>query len=149
MQTQLIGPTGHPMIAFGGEHSYKQFVKGDVVCSLQWINDDPSMCLWKLSESMLHRGAYVIGLSALHKYVESNGFPTRYMLAKLPEIAQQIGFEVSKDSCMRIADVIADAAEDLCRMPPTPGDVHEANRPESVGEMQIKLGGKIIHEAEV
>lgn len=148
-QPTLLGPSGAPMIALGGEYAYKQFRKGDVVCSLQWINEEPSICLFSATNSLLHKGAYVIGLSALHKYADSDGAPTRYMIARSIAIAKQLGFDAGRDICFRIVEIILDAAEDLVRMPPTPRVVLEANKPDPIGEIVIKNGGRIVHEAEV
>lgn len=145
---QLIGPTGNPMIALGGEYAWKQFQKGDVVCALQWINSDPSICLFPATRSVLHQGAYVIGLSALHKYVESNGTPTRYMIAKSIVIAEQLGFTAGKDICFRIIEMVLDAAQDLVKMIPEPEAVRQANKPDPVGDIIIKQGGRTVYEAE-
>jgi hypothetical protein len=47
---------------------------------------------------------------------------------------------------------MADGAEDLVKMPPTPNAVREKDKPESVGVMEIRegdKGGRIVYEAEV
>jgi hypothetical protein len=137
------------MVALGGEYAHKQFMKGDVVCSLQWINNEPAICLFPRDVNSTFKGAYVICLSALHKYVDSNGAPTKHMIASSLLIAQQLGFQPGRDICFRLTEIVLDAAEDLVKMPPEPEVLIKANKPESVGEMTLKHGGKIILETEV
>jgi hypothetical protein len=50
-----------------------------------------------------HRGAFVIALSALHKYMDNKGYPTRYLVLASVDIAKQLGFTPGRDICMRIA----------------------------------------------
>ncbi|MCY1167368.1 hypothetical protein D9M73_73290 [compost metagenome] len=144
----LLGPTGNQMLAIGGEYAWRQYVKGDVMITFQWINDDPSICLFP-AVPRIKRGAYVIGLSALHKYVENTGHPTRYMVAQSIKIAQQLGFQPGKDICFRLVEMVLDAALELVHMPPTPEIVRKAEEPDKVGEMVVKQGGRVVMEREV
>lgn len=147
----ILSENGKRVLAIGGEHAWKQYRKGDVLVTYQWVNDEPCMCLFAAVGSQ-NRGAFVIALSALHKYMDNKGYPTRYLVMATVDIAKQLGFTPGKDICMRIADVIADGAQDLVRMPPMPKAVREAAKPEPVGTLEIREGdraGRLVHEAEV
>ena len=144
----MLGPSGKQLLAIGGEYAWKQFIKGDVMVTLQWINNDPSICLFP-AVPRIKPSAYVIGLSALHKYVESNGHPTRYMMAQSIKMAECLGFQPGKDVCFRIMEMVLDAAQDLVMMPPTPEIVVKSEKAPPVGELTIKRDGETIMEAEV
>lgn len=146
----LLHPgSGKPMLALGGEHAYKQFVKGDINVSLQWVHDEPCIVLFAVYGGAVKKGAFCIALSALHRYVDSNGYPTGYGARASIDIATQLGFTPGKDICFRITEAILDAAEDLVRMPPTPQEVRDAHKPEPVGELSIKVGGRLVREMAV
>jgi hypothetical protein len=67
--------------------------------------------------------------------MDNKGYPTRYLVMATVDIAKQLGFTPGKDICMRIADVIADGAQDLVRMPPMPKEVREAAKPGTGGHV--------------
>lgn len=147
----ILSDSGRRILAIGGEHAWKQFRKGDVLVTYQWVNDEPCMCLFAAVGSA-NRGAFVIALSALHKYMDNKGYPTSYLVKASVDIAKQLGFTPGRDICMRIADVVADGSADLVKMPPTPRVVREQDKPESVGTIEIREGdrsGRIVYEAEV
>lgn len=144
----MLGPSGKQLLAIGGEYAWKQFIKGDVMITLQWINDDPSICLFP-AVPRIKPSAYVIGLSALFKYVESDGHPTRYMMEKSIDMAHALGFKPGKDICFRIMEMVLDAAQDLVHMPPTPQVVMKAEQGPSVGVLEVRQGGRVVMEREV
>lgn len=131
-------------VHIGGKDSYKQRVIGDVVCSFQWVNDEPAMILWPKVRRTLANGAYVICLSAAYKYAD-----TGYLVRAAFEAAQTMGFEESRMTAMKIADIIIEGLPDLVEMPPTPQSWKEQKAEEQIGEMLIKVNGETIAHKEV
>jgi hypothetical protein len=154
--TQIYGTTGKPLMAVGGEHSWKQFRKGSVVCSLQWAGKshediEPSMVLFP-NVSNTRGGVFVLCLSSLFKYVEKTGYATLNLKTNgWKDIARQLDLDpTSRSVCADICGLIEDAAPELVWMPPAPPVVEAAQAPEKVGELTIsERGGKVLHEVQV
>jgi hypothetical protein len=150
--TMIYGPTGRPLTAVGGEHSWKQFRRGDVVCSLQWAGDpnEPAMVLFP-NIGNTRGGVFVLCLSSLHKYVEKTGYASRDLKTTgWQDIARHLGLDaVSRSACADICGIIEDCAPELVWMPPAPPAVKAAQAPEKVGELVIsEQGGRVLHEAQ-
>jgi hypothetical protein len=153
---QIYGVTGRPLMAVGGEHSWKQFKKGSVVLSLQWAGKthediEPAMVLFPFV-SLSRGGVFVLCLSSLYKYLEKTGYATTALKTEgWKDIARQLGLDpTSRSVCADICGLIEDAAPELVWMPPTPKEVAKAQEPEKVGTMTIsEKGGKVLHEAEI
>jgi hypothetical protein len=154
--SQIYGVAGRPLMAVGGEHSWKQFRKGSVVLSLQWAGKshediEPAMVLFP-NVSNSRGGVFVLCLSSLFKYVEKTGYATANLKnTGWKDIARQLDLDpTSRSVCGDICSLIEDAAPELVWMPPAPREVEKAQAPEKVGELQIReKGGKVLHEAEV
>lgn len=137
------------MIQLGGDRAWKQFVKGDIVVSFHWVNGEPAMCLWPKVKRTLHAGAFIICLSAAHKYAKSNGDPIPdYLIPQAMEAARVMGMDLTRFTVRRIADAIFEHIPDLVRMPPEP-TLKQQRLDRPVGEMVLTAGGKVIHEGEV
>jgi hypothetical protein len=154
--SQIYGTSGRPLMAIGGEHSWKQFRRGSVVLSLQWAGKssediEPAMVMFP-NVSNSRGGVFVLCLSSLYKYVEKTGYATTELKTKgWKAIATQLDLDpTSRSTCGDICSLIEDAAPELVWMPPTPKEVTKAAEPEKVGELVIsEKGGKVLHEAEV
>jgi hypothetical protein len=131
-------------VHIGGKDSYLQRVIGDIVCSFQWINDEPAMILWPKVRRTLNNAAYVICLSAAYKYADP-----RYLVTASAEAAETIGMDVSKYTVYRIADIIIEGLPDLLAMPPSNKAWKEATQQEQIGELLIKVDGQTIKHTEV
>ena len=151
--SQIYGIAGKPLVAVGGEHSWRQFRRGDVVCSLQWAGDplEPAMCLFP-NVGNSRAGVFVLCLSSLYKYLEKTGYASKDLINHgWQAIAKQLGLDPNSRAVRAsICGVIEDAAPDLVWMPPTPKQVEKLAEAPKVGEMQIReKGGRVLHEVEV
>lgn len=154
--TQIYGVAGKPLVAVGGEHSYKQFRRGSVVLSLQWAGKshediEPAMVLFP-NVNNSRGGVFVLCLSSLFKYVEKTGYATAALKAQgWKDIAKQLDLDpTSRSACGDICSLIEDAAPELVWMPPAPTVVKQLAAPQKVGELSIsEKGGRVLHEAAV
>jgi len=155
--SQIYGPTGRLLTAVGGEHSWRQFRRGNVVCSLQWAGDpmEPAMCLFPNVHNT-RAGVFVLCLSALHKYLLTSGYASPALRERgWRDIATHLGLDpLSRSVCADICGVIEDSAQDLVHMPPVPPRVEALRAEPKVGVMQIAEGkgrntGRVLHEVEV
>lgn len=135
-------------VMLGGDKAWKTRQTGDIVSSFQWVNGEPSMVLWAARRHTLGAGAFVLQLSAAHKYADNRGMPTRYCAQMTEQIARQLGMEPGPWTQKRIADVILDGLSDLVDMPPEPTGLTQAQT-QAIGEMSIKVEGETVHEAVV
>ncbi|MFA6039883.1 MAG: hypothetical protein WC733_00085 [Methylophilus sp.] len=130
-------------IHIGGAKSYKQVVYGDVVMSLQWVNDEPAMVIWPKIPRTSQNSAYCICLSSAYKYTDDE-----YLVQQAAICAEVIGLGVSGFSIKRIADVILNNLQDLAEMP-LEQMVMPKEKGVAVGEMVLKLNGETIREQEM
>lgn len=137
-------------VQIGGPKAWKVRQHGDIGVSFQWVNDEPAMILFPARRSLPGAGAYVICLSAAFKYANSKtGAPTPFLVQASMVAAQQLGFMATDTFAGRkIAEVIVDSLPDLIDMPPEPQQFNQ-EQTQAIGEMSIKLDGKIIAEREV
>ena len=136
-------------VMLGGEKAWKVRDKGDFAVSFQWVNEEPAIVLFPTRKGV-GLGAFVLCLSALHNYVNSDGYPvTDYLISQSMKAAKVMGFSGLGFEVKRIADAILDSAEDLLAMPPEPVGINEKQRNEAIGEATIKVDGKTIFHDEV
>jgi len=130
-------------VHLGGAQAYKQFVKGDIVMSLQWVNDEPAMAIWPKQRRTLNNNAFVVCLSSAYLYDD-----VPYLIEMSAKAAEFIGLEVSKFTITNIATMIHDHLQDLIEMPPKPRDaVKPPSAEDVIGEMIMKVDGEtIVHE---
>jgi hypothetical protein len=138
------------MIQLGGDKAWRIRKFGDIVVAFHWVNGEPAMCLYpKIPRTLGNRGAAIICLSAIHKYVKSNGDPEpSYLIPKAIEAARVMGMDETKFTVKRIADAILECVEDLVKMPPEP-DSLQGPQGKQVGEMSLMVNGHVIHEEAV
>ena len=99
-------------------------------------------------------GAFVLCLSSLHKYVQTNGYASTALKERgWRDIATQLGLDpLSRSVCADICGLIEDASRDLVHMPPAPPRVRRAAEDHKVGVLEIRQGhkeGRVVHEVEV
>ncbi len=135
------------IVMLGGKNCRFLRVKGDIVVSYQYVNDEPAMVLFPKGRSGPGIGALIVCLSAAYKYANNDGYPTLYLIEQAARAAEQMGMGTHYYTIHRIADVILDGLEDLVRMQPEPEDVKEKRAP--MGEIVIKQGGRTVMEGEV
>jgi hypothetical protein len=153
----ILGTSGRPMVELGGTNALKQFTKGDIVCSLQWLDlgneDGPEPCAALFpAVRRMDTGAFVVPQAKAFEYFTRDGHPTGQLMGAAFKAAIQMGFHPDKSTVHRVIDVLTDAAPDLVRMPSSlPASVQEAIRKE--GERNVmgieataSVNGKVVVE---
>jgi len=130
-------------IHIGGAGSWKQHTVGDIVVSLQWVNDEPAMLIWPKVKRIGTKGAFAICLSSAYKYTDMD-----YLIKQSIVCAEFIGMDTIKFTINRIADAILNNLQDLCEMPPEQM-VKAKQQEKAIGDMVLKLNGDVILEKEM
>lgn len=129
-------------VQIGGDKSWKQVIKGDLVGTFTWVNDEPALIITPKLASI--KGAYIIALSSAYKYTDLN-----YLVQQSAACAKHIGMDVSSRFVVRrISDLILDNLQDLCEMPPEQL-VMPKEKGKVVGEMVMKVNGETKVEQEM
>ncbi len=161
MTASLLGPRGTPYVELGGERAWRQFTKGDITCSLQWIDlqaQDPAfpeagpipcMCLFH-SFRRMETGAHVIPQRYAYLYGANEGKPTDHFYRAVIDACETIGFDRNDKAAQhRVMDLVLDAMPDLILMPseqPKPLEV----KPQSQGiEASVTINGHKAHEERI
>ncbi len=140
----LLDPTtGLPLFALGKD-CYLRRVTGDVVVEYTWYNDWPVMALYRALPAK-KTSVFLIELDDAHLYVDSDGYPTRKLIAHSLQAAQNLGFGLDKYAARRLADVILDGIADLIKMPPAPR-APRAAAPTLGAKMALQVGGQTVRE---
>ena len=158
MTATLLGPNGTPMVDLGGNRTWRQYIKGDIVVSFQWLElwklgDDtaphepePCMVLFPANRRM-DTGAYVIPQRNAFMFATNRGAATQHLALAAAAACESLGFGLNDRSAShRIMDLVLDSLADLIHMP--------IEQPESLGttrtvagiEATVTVGGKTIHE---
>jgi hypothetical protein len=136
-------------VMLGGDKTWKQRIKGDLVVTYQWVNGEPALILFPKRKQTLNSGAFAICLSAAYQYANSDGSPTPYAISQALRGAEAMGFFPDKMTCIRIVDAIIDGIPDLIEMPPENPGYNESKHREVIGEMNIKQDGRVIRSEEI
>lgn len=148
--TDLLGRNGTPYVELGGERSWKQFVKGDIVVTFQWlggIKKDPVACMVLFPSVLkLEGGAYAIPQDNAYEYVTSEGNPTPYLLTAAYNAAQTMGFFPDQSTVFRIVDIITDYLPELIRMPSDQPQSLDIKGPVLGIEATAKVEGQVVRE---
>lgn len=154
--SHLLSEFGRPLVELGGTRAWRQYVKGDIVVSLQWLDvggedgAEPCMALFPAHRRM-DTGAYVITQGRAHEFALPNGAPTPALLRAGFMAAAQLGFHPDKSTVHRFIDAIVESIADLIRMPsqsPHAADDAAAARKTVAGiEAVAKVNGKTFAEA--
>lgn len=136
-------------IVFGGSDAFKVFRRGQLIVSLEWINEEPAMVVYA-ARRRPGAGAAVIGLSALPFYFDDRGMPARTpeIARKLHDILRVMGFEPNADrfALRDLLDALYAYADDLVRMPPEKPTPISDDLPVNVDAIEIQVDGKTVRE---
>lgn len=158
MTPTLLGPRGTPMVELGGERAWRQFTKGDVVASLQWLDlqaqdpdfpeDGPIPCLCLFhSFRRMDTGAHIIPQRYAYLYGATDGKPTQAFFNGVMNACETLGFDRNdKASQHRIMDIVLDAMPDLILMPSTQPNALEVKKHVSGIEASVKINGRMAHQ---
>jgi len=153
MSASILGPNGQRMVELGGERAYLTRTKGDIVCSMQWIQIDevdreaPSACMC-LFPAMRHMdtAAYVIPQKNAHAYATRDGGQSPALMGLAFKAAVHMGFFPDKSTVHRIMDIVLENIPDLIRMPSEqPGSLNIARLVRGI-EAKATVNGKTFNE---
>ncbi len=144
----ILGTNGRPVVELGGARAWKQYVKGDIVASLQWLDcggDMPEPCLaLYAARRRMDAGAYVITQGRAHEMADRHGNPTPALLRAGFVAAAQLGFHPDLATAHRCIDAIVEAIADLILMPSLPPV--EPKKPERGIETVIRVNDEPVAE---
>lgn len=147
----ILGSTGLPMVQLGGDRAWRQFVKGDIVVSLQWIDrpdidpDGPHPCMVLFPRtSRMDAEAYVIPQKNAFAFCEKDGSPTPHLLGTAFKAACTMGFFPDQSTIFRVIDAICESLGDLVSMPSTQPDALEVQTKRMGVELSASINGKTI-----
>lgn len=161
MNASLLGPRGTPFVELGGERAWRQFSKGDVLASLQWIDlkaqdeafpEDgpvPCMCVYHAFRRV-ETGAHVIPQRYAYLYGAAEGKPTDYFFNSVMNACETLGFDRNDRAARhRVMDVVLDAMPDLILMPSDQSVALELARQQLGIEATVRINGRVAHEERV
>ncbi len=105
-------------------------VRGDLKRWFQYVNGEPAMCLAPRS-FRVKKNAYVIGLSAAHKYLDE-----AYMLRQCGVIIDLFDLGFSTQRLAQIASFITDGFDELVKLAPPEKET------KIIGEGEIWVGSE-------
>lgn len=146
----ILGPRGQNWVALGGERCHKQWVKGDIVATLQWLDigkKDPSACLVLFPATLkLDGGAYAIPQENAWEYADNKGNPTPHLLVAAHNATVSMGFFPDKATVFRVVDLIVEGLPELVRMPSDQPAAFDIKRAVHGIEATAKINGHIVHQ---
>lgn len=152
----ILGTSGRPVVELGGTSCYRQFTKGDIVCSLQWLDiggedgPEPVAAIFP-AHRRVDAGAYVIPQANAYAFFKPNGTPTAHLASAAFNAVQHINGFPDRMTGFRVMEVLLDAAPDLVAMPSTmPTNLqaqYDAQKPVYGIEAKATLNGKVIKES--
>ncbi|MFM9424352.1 hypothetical protein RCH10_000780 [Variovorax sp. GrIS 2.14] len=153
----LLGPRGTPFVDLGGERAWRQFTKGDMVASLQWLDlqaHDPSfpeegpipcMTIFHAFRRM-DTGAHVIPQRFAYIYGAREGKPTPYFFNSVLNACETCGFDKNdKAARHRMMDLVIEALPDLITMPSEQPTALEIQAHRLGIEVTVRNGDKTMH----
>lgn len=149
--SMILGARGTPLVQIGGDRAWKEFTKGDIVASLQWLDradidpDGPHPCL--ILRPLYRKedaGVYVIPQRNAHAYARNDGSPTAHALGAAFKAAIEMGLFPDQSTVHRILDQIMEVMPDLIRMPSTQPNALEVKRVTRGIEVSASVGGRAI-----
>lgn len=157
MTQSLLGPRGTPYVELGGERAWRQYVKGDVTASLQWIDlqaHDPAfpesgpipcLCLFH-SHRRAMTGSHIIPQRFAYLYGAREGKPTKHFFRMVCDASETMGFDRNdKAAQFRVLDLVVEALPDLILMPGEQPDALEVAVHKAGIEVHVKANGQTLH----
>jgi GTP-dependent phosphoenolpyruvate carboxykinase len=135
--------------------SPKKVVKGAVQVFLNWHTRQDGQTEPALVFRQANRGRalYVLPMSYMHNVMASSGYGLLSIVSLGAEIAAQIGFaRMDRMAAKDVADAILEYTDDLFHMPgdpPTAYEIEVQQAARQTAELEIKIDGQTVMEAEV
>lgn len=149
--SMILGARGTPLVQIGGDRAWREFTKGDIVASLQWLDradidpEGPHPCL--ILRPLYRKedaGVYVIPQRNAYAYATRDGGPTPHALGAAFKAAIEMGFFPEQTTVHRILDLIVEVMPDLIRMPSMQPDSLEVKRAVQGIEISASIAGKTV-----
>lgn len=156
-EVSLLGPRGTPYVDLSGARSWRTFMKGDMVCALQWIDlrahdpefpeDGPIPCM------VIHHafrrvevGAHVIPQRYAYLYGAKEGRPTADFFRMVCDACETIGFDRNdKAAQFRMLDLVVEALPELILMPGEQPSALEVQAHRLGIEVTARAAGQVLH----
>lgn len=146
----ILGPSGQSWVELGGDRSWEQRVKGDIVVSYQWLmagKKEPQACMVLFpTVPKMDGGAYAIPQENAYEYGDARGNPTPYLMTAAMNAATSMGFFADESTVFRIVDIIIEGLADLIRMPSEQPASLNLEKPKYGIEASAKVNGEIVHQ---
>ncbi|MBP6733360.1 MAG: hypothetical protein KA142_01470 [Chromatiaceae bacterium] len=137
-------------VLIGGERAWRKRRLGDLGVAYQWVNGEPAMILFPATRPAYRAGAFVICLSAAHRYAGADGHPNLgYAIPQAYDAARVMGLSLERGTVRKIIDAIVEGLPDLVEMPPEPIWAKDDKPMPVVGELSVRQGGRVVIETEV
>lgn len=157
MTPTLLGPRGTPLVDLGGDRDWRRFTKGDIVCSLQWLDlraqdpdfpeDGPIPCMvLHHAFRRMETGAHIIPQRYAYLYGARDGKPTLHFFRGVCDACETVGFDRNdKAAQFRMMDLVVEAMPELIMMPSEQPNALEVRAHRLGIEVTAKAAGKTLH----
>jgi hypothetical protein len=131
-------------VVFGGPEAVKVWRKGDIGISIQPVNNEESLCFWRMNKAD-GNGAFVLGVSSLGKYFNSNGFPTPEGVESCQNAIRVMGFSrMDAFALRRLLDAIYEGIDELIKTkPPEPKPAIDLS---GVDRLTLRADGDVVSD---
>lgn len=115
-----------------GKNARKSFTRGDLVCSLQYVNSEEAACFYPAPHAKRKgAAACVICLSAGWKYTDE-----KYLVKQAAHFAKLMHMDQNKSTVKKIADFISDMLIELYTMQPEPASLIDEAARKAMGRVE-------------
>jgi hypothetical protein len=108
-------------IILGGPEARIVRKVGDLVYSVEHVNGQESLCLWRANKAP-GNGAMILGITVLGNYFDgSTGMPTKMGIERCKDALRILGFSGLDSFALRhVLDTIYLAIDEVIKLPPLP-----------------------------
>lgn len=107
-------------IQIGGRWSRKSFTRGEIGCSLQYVNGEPAAVFYPTLRHEEGWGAYVMSLDGLYRYRED-----QFLLGAAARAAAVMGFDPQSSVTAAMTKFMNDMIIEVLNMPPLPAEAED------------------------
>lgn len=151
----LLGPSARPIVAIGGDSSWRSryFKDVGILCSFQWLDlsadghESCTPCMVLLRPTSQHKGAFVLPQANAYLMANNASAPLQHLRDQAMNVVLTLEMAGTRQDIHRIMDIILEGLPDLVDMPSEP--------PESAGaiikqhfhgiEARAKVNGLTVH----
>lgn len=153
----LLGPRGTPYVDLGGDRAWRQFTKGDMVASLQWLDlqahdpefpeEGPIPCMAIFHAfRRVDTGAHIIPQRYAYLYGAADGNPTPFFFGAVLNACETCGFDMNDRAArFRMKDLVMEAMRELILMPTAQPDELQVQAHRLGIEVTVRSGDKTMH----